>query len=150
MVDQAMFRLGESDYTLIKQQQQAGQDQTEASTETGANSLSKEDREAAMSLFRKAKLWGIHVSLPAEQLENLQRDVQGKGPGLAGKGQGLAGVSTAVHEVRYFSYFFSSALAYTQPHTFALIDSLSYRSVNPLTRSVTFCLSFSILFHIPS
>ena len=98
-----MFRLGESDYTLIKQQQrqqQAAQDQTTHTTDNdNPTPLSKEDREAALSLFRKAKLWGIHVSLPAEQLENLQRDVQGKGPGLAGKGQGLGGVSTAVHEV---------------------------------------------------
>lgn len=123
-----MFRLGEADYTLIKQQQQVAQDQDHAlhsleslvnngtgtgarsgtSTETGASTISKEDREAAMSLFRKAKLWGIHVPLPADQLENLQRDVslQGKGPGLAGKGQGLAGVSAAVHEVRLFLFFF--------------------------------------------
>ena len=101
-----MFRLGESDYTLIKQQQQQQQQQQDAQDQTthtndinNPTSLSKEDREAALSLFRKAKLWGIHVSLPTEQLENLQRDVQGKGPGLAGKGQGLGGVSTAVLEV---------------------------------------------------
>ena len=121
-----MFRLGEADWILIKQQQQAAQDQINAmdsletlvnktghgtgarsgaSTETGAsaststNTTSKEDREAAMSLFRKAKLWGIYVPLSAEQLENLQRDLQGKGQGLAGKGQGLGGVSVAVHEV---------------------------------------------------
>ena len=113
VIHQAMFRLGESDYTLIKQQQQhaAAQDQTHASdthdttttnnnNNNNSNSISKEDREAALSLFRKAKLWGIHVPLPADQLENLQRDVQGKGPGLTGKGQGLGGVSTAVHEVR--------------------------------------------------
>ena len=100
---QAMFRLGESDYILIKQQQQQQQQQQDQTTHTNdinnPTTLSKEDREAALSLFRKAKLWGIHVSLPTEQLENLQREVQGKGPGLAGKGQGLGGLSTAVHEV---------------------------------------------------
>ena len=49
-----MFRLGESDYTLIKQQQQAGQDQTEASTETEAG----RDTEAGDRRKRKKKTKG--------------------------------------------------------------------------------------------